>query len=93
MPLSPPLPPNKDPSPASPRRGRAKYVAMISIAVAIVFHALVPRYEVTIFREMDDETVRAVLTRIDRWTGNVEFRLLAAGGSAGSDGDWLTITR
>ena len=89
MALLPPLPPNKDPSPASPRRGRAKYVAMISIAVAIVFHALVPRYEVTVITSPGGGAV----TRIDRWTGNVEFRLLAPGGSAGSDGDWLTITR
>ena len=65
------------------------YVAVIGIAMAIVFHALVPRYEVTV----SVVTNGAAVTRIDRWTGNVEFRLLAAGGSAGSDGDWLTITR
>ena len=66
-----------------------KYVAVISIAVAIVFHALVPRYEVTVIVESSGGAV----TRFDRWTGNFEFRLLSAGGSAGSDGDWLTITR
>ena len=75
------------PSPASPQRGRARYVAVISIAVAIVFHALVPRYEVTV----NVETNGAAVTRFDRWTGNVEFVPLV-GGSIGN-ADWLTIRR
>jgi hypothetical protein len=68
-----------------------KSLAMIVIAAAIVFHALVPRYEVTASVTIRDVAV----TRIDRWTGNVEFRVLTNGGleRAASDGDWLTVTR
>ena len=70
-----------------------KSLAMIVIAAAIVFHALVPRYEVTV--ERSNSIVVATFTRIDRWTGNVEFRVLTNGGleRAASDGDWLTVTR
>ena len=74
-----------------------KSLAMIVIAAAIVFHALVPRYEVTV--ERSNSIVVATFTRIDRWTGNVEYLLLSSSGppldstgTDGADGDWLTVT-
>jgi hypothetical protein len=66
-----------------------KSLAMIVIAAAIVFHALVPRYEVT----LRPGGVAGAFMRIDRWTGNVEFRVLSGDVLPdASDGDWLTVT-
>jgi len=66
-----------------------KSLAMIVIAAAIVFHALVPRYEVTVIGDHAG-SVGGVAMRTDQWTGNVELVALRPGAGGA---DWLTITR